>query len=106
MKTKEEGWIKGSFDVKLAYEPNPKHIENGRIYRNFGLDMANKRRQLYHIPTKTIIGIYDMTLLEIKELIDRLLAVNIDWTSSDLIYFQTINKEITKEINKIITDVK
>ncbi|MGA2296064.1 MAG: hypothetical protein ABSG15_00765 [FCB group bacterium] len=106
MKTKEQGWIKGSFEIKLTYDDEPKQIENGRIYRYFGVDMSNRRKELYHIPTRTRLGIYELTLKEIKELVDRLLEVDIDWASSEMAYYQSIDKEINKRINKIITVVK
>ena len=102
MKTKEQGWVKGSFEIQLMNEDEPKNIENGRIYRYFGVDMSSKRRSLYHVPTRTRLGVYDMTLKEIKILVDRLLEVKVDWASSDLSYFESINKELVIGINKII----
>jgi len=101
MITKEEGWVKASFDIKMAYGENLIHIEQGRIYKFFGVDMSKKSRKLYHVPTKTYFGSYDKTLKEIKYLIDRLLEVNIDWASKDNLYFQNIDDELKKQINKI-----
>lgn len=101
MKTKEQGWVKGSFEIDLAYEDNTKLIENGRIYKYFGLDMSSHRRELYHLPSKTTIGIYELTLKEIKEMIDELLKVDIDWSSSDKLYFMNIDRAIVSQIDKI-----
>jgi len=106
MKTKEEGWVKAAFDVKLAYEETPKHIENGRQYKFFGVDMSYKYREVYHVPTGTRIGMYELTLQEIKEMVDRLLEVDINWSSSDLLYFPNLDEETMKKINKILMNKK
>ena len=101
MKTKEEGWIKGDFEVNLAYEEGTKQIENGRIYKCFGIDMSNKQRTLYHLPTKRKFATYEKTLREIKELVDRVLEINIDWTSTDNLYYHNIDRDLAKQIYKI-----
>ena len=103
MKTKEEDWVKASFDVAQDYLNNdPKHIADGRQYKCFGLDVSNNRKVLYHLPTKTFIAVYKLPLKDIKEIVDRLLEIDINWTSSDLLYFQNLDREITSKINKII----
>ena len=103
MKIKEQGWVKGSFEIQLAFEDETKIVEKGRIYKHFAVDMSFKsRKELYHIPTRTRLGIYEKTLQEIKAMVDRLLKIDIDWASSDLSYFESISKELVIEIDKII----
>ena len=101
MKTKDKVWIKASFEIKLAYEENTKIIEDGRIYRCFGVNMSSRHREIYHIPSKSLFGVYQMKLQQIKEMIDDLMQLNVNWDSSDLTYFQSLDKEIGQQINKI-----
>jgi len=101
MKSKENGWVKDSFDIELAYDDVKIHIDNGRVYKFFGVDDHSKHRKLYHLPTKTFFGKYNLTLQKIKEMVDYLLEVNIDWSSSDKQYFETIDNDIKKQIDKI-----
>ena len=101
MKTKEQGWKKASFDVKLAYQDDEKHIKNGRIYKCFGLDMSYKSKGFYHLPTKSMMDSFDLTLKELKSMVDNLMEINIDWTSTDNQYYAKMDKEIVKQIRKI-----
>jgi len=84
MSRKERDWIKASFDVKLPYQPYLIHIENGRIYNNFGLEISNNRKKLYYLPNGLYLGVYnDWTLKEIKELINLILICKINWIKQD-----------------------
>ena len=101
MKTKEENWSKGSYDIELTFENNLKHIENGRVYKCLGVEISGKYKSLSHIPTKTRIGVYTKTLKEMKELADKLLEVDVDWNISDKLYFANLDKEIAKKLQII-----
>ena len=101
MKTKIENWENGTFEIKLNNDEFEK-VE-GKIYKIFGVKTFQyKHRELYHIPTKSILGRYEITLYELKIIVDKLLEIDIYWTSSDNEYYEELNEVIKDKIQQIL----
>ena len=99
----KENFKKGTYEILINDNPELKTITDGRIYKQFGVDMSSKYRSVTHIPTKTHIGDYIRTLAEIKDLIDTLLQIEINWDTTEPEYFMSLGDEkIKKIISKIL----